>query len=82
MKKTLFILVGLLLYSCDKKNDCIVISEKRVVTERYYFFFENENAFQQANQDSDSPNIPDLYSSGEVTQEEYDSYAVGDEYCY
>lgn len=83
MKKTLLILFTIFLFSCDKQNnDCIIITQKRIIGEQYYFFFENENAFQQASQNSNSPSIPDTEGSGVVSLEVYERYQVGDEYCY
>ncbi len=82
MKKTFLIFFGIFLFSCEKQKDCIIITQKRIIGEQYYFFFENENAFQQAGQNNNNPSIPDTEGSGVVTPEVYDTYQIGDEYCY
>ncbi|MDG2371497.1 MAG: hypothetical protein P8L83_02680 [Flavobacteriaceae bacterium] len=73
---SLFILI---FFNCQKNNDCITILEKRSVNNKYYFLFEAENFNNSNNQQS--TNVPDPYSSGEVDNQTYQSFSVGDEYC-
>lgn len=68
-------------FGCNKDEDCITILEKKTLNSKYYFLFETEeNIFSNTN-NLQSTNIPDQYSSGEVTSEIYQKFNVGDEYC-
>ena len=66
-------------YGCNNKEDCITIIEKRTINFRYYFLFENEDIYSISNNMQEYS--PDKYSSGEVNQETYEKFGVGDEYC-
>lgn len=77
--------IGLLLfflffYNCQKNDDCVTIIEKRNVDNKYYFLFEAENMTNNSN-NLQNTNIPDQYSSGQVDDQTYESYNVGDVYC-
>ena len=67
------------LYGCNNKEDCITIIEKRTINSSYYFLFENEDIYSNTNNMQEYS--PDKYSSGEVNQETYEKFGVGDEYC-
>jgi len=75
---SLFILI---FFNCQKNDDCIIILEKRDVNNKYYFLFEVESVINNNSNNHQSTNIPDQYSSGEVDNQTYLNYSVGDVYC-
>jgi len=70
-----------LFFNCQKNDDCITILEKRSVNNKYYFLFEVESITNNNSNNLQSTNIPDQYSSGEVDNQTYQNYSIGDVYC-
>ena len=83
MRTFSLILFFLFFVKCQKNEDCIIIIEKRSVDDKYYFLFETENLNDTSlgGNNSQSTNIPDKYSSGQVDNVTYNSYNIGDTYC-
>ena len=77
MKKLLLILTFFVL-SCDDDQNCFNIIQKTITNGEFVLVGD----FDTSNNDNDGP--PNGYADVnlEVSQEIYDSYNVGDEYCY
>ena len=76
--KKLLLLSALLMLCCDDDTDCFTIIDK-IISEGEYVLVGD---FDTSNSDGDGPlngyadvNLP-------VSQEVYDSYDIGDKYCY
>ena len=69
--------------SCNKEDDCYTITEKRIVDNKYYFYFDAQelNNLPQNSNPNQGSGYPDRYASGQVDKETYDSTNVGDKYC-
>ena len=70
MKKIL--ILTLILFSCSKPEDCLMIIDK-VSTNNNYYFVSSGGRLLYIN---DTPG-----TQIQVTQEIYNDYAIGDEYC-
>jgi hypothetical protein len=78
MKKLLLILFLISFSSCAV-DDCVVITRKENTGINFLFFFEDDRTSF-----GNSENIVDEYGaipSGEVTEEVFNQYEVGDTYC-
>lgn len=77
MKKLLLILTFFVL-SCDDDQNCFTIIQKTITNGEFVLVGD----FDTSNNDNDEP--PNGYADVnlEVSQEVYNSYNVGDEYCY
>ena len=76
--KKLFLLSALLMFCCDDDTDCFTVIDK-IISEGEYILVCD---FDTSNSDDDGPlngyadvNLP-------VSQEVYDTYDIGDKYCY
>ena len=72
----------MLAFSCEKE-DCYIISEKRVIDGKYYFYFDARESYElnRGNNSGQGSGYPDRFASGQVNKETYDSVNVGDNYC-
>lgn len=83
MIRVVLFLFFLISFSCSKEEEeCVIILNKETIKGDNYFYF-RPNYFPS----SQSNNIGGTglnrdYASGKVSQEIYDQYAVGDEYCF
>ena len=79
--KILFLIFALI--SCKKDDKCGVIIDKVIVENRYYFVFDSDdfNQFGGVDMNQTIYYIPDNRSSGEVSQDIYNKFSVGEEYC-
>ena len=77
MKKLLLILTFFIL-CCDDDQNCFTIIQKTITNGEFVLVGD----FDTSNNDDDG--LPNGYADVnlEVSQEIYDSYNVGDEYCY
>jgi len=77
MKKLLLILTFFVL-SCDDDQDSFTIIQKTITNGEFVLVGD----FDTSNNDDDG--LPNCYADVnlEVSQEVYDAYNVGDEYCY
>jgi|TARA_B110000285_G_C15141887_1_gene631369 hypothetical protein len=71
MKKNLLILVLLFSY-CSKETGCVEIKDKAAGGGEYLFYW-SEKLINLKNQS--------IIRSGNVTEEIYNSFEIGDEYC-
>jgi len=70
-----------LIFSCNKKEDCIIIEDKYETNGTYYFYFIN-NSYNQPFSNNNSSLDVDPLGTGKVSKEDYDNYKIGEEYCY
>lgn len=82
MTRFILFLIFLLSFSCTKQEECVTIRNKEEIKGDYYFYF-RPNYFpnSQANNIGGGGLSRD-HASGKVSQEVYDQYAIGDEYCF
>ena len=79
----LLIIIILFINKCTKKeNDCITISNKKIINGLYIFYWDKEGIDVDSN-DSDLPSgLQDISRSGSVSKSDYESYKIGEKYCY
>ena len=84
MLKYLLFFVFLLFLNCDKRDECVDITDKREINGLYYFYFKAKMTGSYTNSQGNSSNgfSENRWASGEVTEEIYNSFNIGDEYCY
>ena len=70
--------------SCNKKDDCVKIEDKKEINGFYYFYFKASGlGNSQGNGNISSGGFSeDRWGSGKVSKEVFDSHNIGDEYCY
>ena len=71
MKKALIFLI-LVITCCSKETECVEIKDKGSGGGKYFFYW-NEKLTNVRNQI--------VIMSGSVTEEVYNSFEIGDEYC-
>ena len=64
------------LFSCNKKEECIIIEDKYESNGSYYFYFLNNTINNNNSLDVDP------LGTGKVSKEVYDDYTIGDKYCF
>ena len=69
------------IFSCDKKEECIIIEDKYESNGTYYFYFVNNQINQPFSNNNSSLDVDPL-GTGKVSKEEFENYNVGDKYCY
>tara|TARA_B100001996_G_scaffold234958_1_gene181377 strand:+ start:92 stop:352 length:261 start_codon:yes stop_codon:yes gene_type:complete len=69
------------IFSCDKKEECIIIEDKYESNGTYYFYFLNNQINQPFSNNNSSLDVDPL-GTGKVSKEEFENYNVGDKYCY
>jgi len=81
--RIIFSVFAFTLISCKKDDKCGVIIDKVIVKDRYYFIFDSDtfNQFGGTDVNQTVYYVPDNRSSGEVSQDVYNKFSVGDEYC-
>ena len=81
--RIIFSVFAFILISCKKDDKCGVIIDKVIVKDRYYFIFDSDtfNQFGGTDVNQTVYYVPDNRSSGEVSQDVYNKFSVGDEYC-
>ena len=81
--RIIFSVFVLILISCKKDDKCGVIIDKIIVENRYYFIFDSDtfNQFGGTDVNQTVYYVPDNRSSGEVSQDVYSKFSIGDEYC-
>ena len=83
MKFIKVILFFFLAISCQKNEECfsILIVDKKIINEKYYFFFDRDTS-EDYNSTFDEVNyVPDNSGSGEVDFNTFQKYNIGDVYC-
>ena len=82
MNKLISIFVFLICLCCGKEQECVIILNKEEVKGNYYFYF-RPNYFPNSQSNSiGGAGLNNNYASGKVSQELYNQYDIGDEYCF
>tara|TARA_B110000114_G_scaffold124802_1_gene130788 strand:- start:151 stop:411 length:261 start_codon:yes stop_codon:yes gene_type:complete len=83
MRKLILFGISLILYSCQNNDEkCGQIIQKAINNSIYYFIIQTDNDSNNNYYDENSPGIPDDgISQGSVSEEIYNSFKIGDEYC-
>ena len=82
MRKLILFGICLILSSCQNNNEkCGQIVQKAINNSTYYFIIQTDNDSNNY-YDENSPGIPDDgIRQGSVSEEIYNSFKIGDEYC-
>ena len=82
MRKLILFGICLILFSCQNNNEkCGQIIQKAINNSIYYFIIQTDNDSNNY-YDENSPGIPDDgIRQGSVSEEIYNSFKIGDEYC-
>ena len=82
MRKLILFGICLILFSCQNNNEkCGQIIQKAINNSIYYFIIQTDNDSNNY-YDENSPRIPDDgIRQGSVSEEIYNSFKIGDEYC-
>ena len=82
MRKLILFGICLILSSCQNNNEkCGQIIQKAINNSIYYFIIQTDNDSNNY-YDENSPRIPDDgIRQGSVSEEIYNSFKIGDEYC-
>ena len=82
MRKLILFGIILILSSCQNNNEkCGQIIQKAIKNSIYYFIIQTDNDSNNY-YDENSPGIPDDgIRQGSVSEEIYNSFKIGDEYC-
>ena len=82
MRKLILFGISLILSSCQNNNEkCGQIVQKAINNSIYYFIIQTDNDSNNY-YDENSPGIPDDgIRQGSVSEEIYNSFKIGDEYC-
>ena len=82
MRKLILFGIILILSSCQNNNEkCGQIIQKAINNSIYYFIIQTDNDSNNY-YDENSPRIPDDgIRQGSVSEEIYNSFKIGDEYC-
>jgi hypothetical protein len=83
MRKLILFGIILILYSCQNDDEkCGQIIQKAINNSIYYFIIQTDNDSNNNYYDENSPGIPDDgIRQGSVSEEIYNSFKIGDEYC-
>ena len=81
--KIIFSILAFNLISCKKDEKCGVIIDKVIIENRYYFIFDSDdfNQFGGTGLNQTIYYVPDNRSSGEVSNDVYTKFRIGEEYC-
>ena len=81
--KIIFSILAFTLMSCKKDEKCGVIMDKVIIENRYYFIFDSDdfNQFGGTGINQTIYYVPDNRSSGEVSNDVYTKFKIGEEYC-
>tara|TARA_B100001250_G_C19717630_1_gene752301 strand:- start:143 stop:415 length:273 start_codon:yes stop_codon:yes gene_type:complete len=78
-----FFLLVFISISCEKDDKCGIIIDKVIYENRYYFIFDSDdfNQFGGTGINQTIYYLPDNRSSGEVSEDIYNRFKIGEEYC-
>ena len=81
--RIIFLVLAFTLLSCKKDEICGIIIDKVFIENRYYFIFDSDtfNQFGGTNVNQTIYYVPDNRSSGEISEDIYNEFSIGDEYC-
>lgn len=77
----ILISLSLALLCCGKQEKCATIYDKITRDGRYFFILDEQFGFNSNEMNDPAAFLPDNRMSGEVTEEVYAKYTVGNEYC-
>ena len=82
MRKLILLGISLILCSCQNNDEkCGQIIQKAINNSIYYFIIQTDNDSNNY-YDENTPGIPDDgIRQGSVSEEIYNSFEIGDEYC-
>jgi hypothetical protein len=75
----LFIVFLFISFSCNK-DECVIITNKLLLEEEFYFYFDTD--YKRTGSSNSDPSNFSPIGSGKVSKDVYEKYSVGDEYCY
>lgn len=75
----LLLLIGTI--QCTKQEKCGEIYDKVNREGRYFFILDANYSFDVSADNDNASFLPDNRLSGEVTQNVYTSFSIGEEYC-
>ena len=84
-KKFYYLLIIIILFinKCTtKENDCITISNKKIINGLYVFYWDKDGIDFDSNNSDFPSGVQDISRSGSVSKSDYESYSIGDKYCY
>ena len=82
MIRVIIFLFFLIFVFCIKQEECLFFINNDVMKGDYYFYF-RPNYFPNSQlNDIGGNGLTTDFASGKVSQEIYDQYEVGDEYCF
>ena len=84
-KKFYYLLIIIILFinKCStKENDCITISNKKIINGLYVFYWDKDGIDFDSNNSDFPSGVQDISRSGSVSKSDYESYSIGDKYCY
>ncbi len=77
------LIINTLIFGCSKtENDCIKISNKKIINGLYLFYWDKDGFDVDSSNSNDLSGIQDKSRSGTVYKSDYESYKIGDKYCY
>ena len=84
-KKFYYLLIIIILFinKCTtKENDCITISNKKIINGLYVLYWDKDGIDFDSNNSDFPSGVQDISRSGSVSKSDYESYNIGDKYCY
>ena len=84
-KKFYYLLIIIILFinKCNtKESDCITISNKKIINGLYVFYWDKDGIDIDSNNSDFPSGVQDISRSGSVSKSDYESYSIGDKYCY
>ena len=83
MKYIKIVFFFMITLSCEKDLECfsILIVDKKIINNKYYFFFNKDTSEDFQNTFDEVNYVPDQSGSGEVDLKTYQSYEIGEVYC-
>jgi len=83
MKYIKIVFFFMITLSCEKDHECfsILIVDKKIINNKYYFFFNKDTSEDFQNTFDEVNYVPDQNGSGEVDLKTYQSYEIGEVYC-
>ena len=79
MIKVYLLLITVLLFSCNKFDDCLEIRNKYVGNGQYYFELNDSSIFSGNGNGAALDEAPN--PTAQVSEEDYNQYMIGDKYC-
>ena len=82
MRHLLSLMIVLFLVShCTTPEKCGEIYDKVEQVGRYFFILDANYSYDVSTANDNASFLPDNRLSGEVSQSEFEAYAIGEEYC-